>query len=402
MTQRRLVVLLDGTWKAADDGAIASNVVRLMRLLRHQDDAGVEQIVYYDKGVGTGGRIDRLLGGGLGHGLEANIRDAYMWLGNNYLEGDEIHIFGFSRGAYTARSLAGFIGACGLLDRSGMGRVKWAWDLYRARDSGAKGKLGTKEQLIACVGVWDTVGALGIPLGPLNPFKRQKQFHDTSLGAHIDCALHAMAADEKRGPFAPTLWEKEIGAKLPHKQVVEQVWFAGAHSDIGGGYGDWALSTLTLDWMASRIEAHTFLRLHKNWRDLLKKDLHECGRTFENASLGTLHESRSILYTFSRILPFQRIIGNQAAWARPFRRLKPKENNEFVNEAIHRSVLDRFGKQALFQGTLQSMRDRLPKRFRKPVLATPGGLARSRLYKPPNVRAAKEAGPRVVPVVERE
>src|SRR5688572_30909999 len=103
MAGRRLVVCLDGTWKSADDKG-ASNVVRLMRAVAPEGGDGADQVVFYDKGVGTGGFVDRLTGGAFGSGLEANVKDAYIFLGNNWQEGDEIYLFGFSRGAFTARS----------------------------------------------------------------------------------------------------------------------------------------------------------------------------------------------------------------------------------------------------------------------------------------------------------
>ena len=131
---KRLVVCCDGTWNRADwEGGTATNVVRLLRAVRPQARAAVAdapeipQITYYHPGVGTGNRVDRLLGGGLGLGLSQNVRDAYAFLVNNYAPGDEIFLFGFSRGAFTARSIAGLIGAIGLLHPTEMGRFTDAW-----------------------------------------------------------------------------------------------------------------------------------------------------------------------------------------------------------------------------------------------------------------------------------
>jgi uncharacterized protein (DUF2235 family) len=245
-------VCLDGTWNRPDDKLNATNVVKIMRAIRHSDDDGIQQIAFYDKGVGTGGPIDKITGGAFGRGLDENVRDGYRFLANNYEPDDEIYIFGFSRGPYTARSLAGFIGACGLLNKHEMGRLMEAWEIYLTpkakRDGVRMGALHAEADTgvrIRCIGVWDTVGALGVPVERLKFMNRGKfQFHDTNLGAGVDCALHAIGIDEKRGPFAPTLWQTDT----PNPgQIIEQVWFAGVHSNIGGSCDDKGLSDLTLD-----------------------------------------------------------------------------------------------------------------------------------------------------------
>lgn len=122
MALRRLVVCFDGTWNTPDKGDVPTNVVGMVRAVRALDDGGVSQIVFYDKGVGTTNRIDSILGGAFGTGLLENVLDGYRFVANNYEPGDEIFIFGFSRGAYTARSLAGLIGLAGLLNPVDLGR----------------------------------------------------------------------------------------------------------------------------------------------------------------------------------------------------------------------------------------------------------------------------------------
>ena len=346
---KRLVVCLDGTWNRADDHDRSSNVVALMRAVAPQDGEGVPQVVHYGKGVGTGGGVDRLLGGLTGSGLEANLKAAYIFLGNNFEPGDEVYIFGFSRGAYTARSLAGFISACGLLGRWNLGKLPQAWAWYRdpkGRPADAKQRLGSADIDIACVGVWDTVGSLGIPLRWWNPFhavRRRHQFHNTELSGRVRRAFHAVAADERRGPFPPTLWQKRKGEPLPEGQVVEQVWFAGAHSDVGGGYGRSdqqgnaipCLSPLALRWMVARVQATTRLAFRPDWEAL----------TAAGDPLAPQHESRTGLYLLSRVLPYQRVIGGQDGWTRRFlpSRNRPARGNEFIGEAIHPSLLARVG-----------------------------------------------------------
>lgn len=344
---KRLVVCLDGTWNTPDDKRNATNVVKIMRAIRLSGDGETKQITFYDKGVGTGGPIDRLRGGAFGRGLGDNVQDGYRFLANNYEDDDEIYIFGFSRGAFTARSLAGLIGLCGLLTKDTMGQLPRAWALYRTpiaeRDETERNAihdLGRKEVPIRCVGVWDTVGALGVPVERLRWLNRGKyQFHDTTLGANLACALHAIAIDEQRGPFVPTLWQTPD--RETEGQIVEQVWFSGVHSNIGGSYDDAGLSDLALDWMIKRVRKHTELSFDDDYiRD------HVNGN-----AMGTLYESRSGLYAASRLLPYQRVLGGQDDWVRRFLRRsnRAEPGKSFVAERIHQSALDRFGKAAPFQ-----------------------------------------------------
>jgi len=288
---KRLVVCFDGTWNRPDDKGNSTNVVKIMRAIRDAAEDGTQQVTFYDKGVGTGGPIDRFLGGATGRGVGENVRDGYRFLANNYVPGDEVYIFGFSRGAFTGRSLAGFIGACGLLDKHSMGELMRTWEFYRTpphkrspTEQAEIQGLGQGEIRIKCVGVWDTVGALGMPVESLKWMNRGKYaFHDTTLGANIDCALHAMAIDEKRGPFAPTLWQGPEGGHRDRDQIVEQVWFSGVHSNVGGSYEDAGLSDLALDWMIKRVREHTPLEFDDDYvRDHIHGDAagtsRRCGR----------------------------------------------------------------------------------------------------------------------------
>jgi uncharacterized protein (DUF2235 family) len=256
---KRLVLCCDGTWNRADqevDGKpCPTNVIKIAYRLCKKDPAGVEQIIYYDQGVGTGDFEDKLLGGATGAGLEGNIHDAYIFLIANYEPGDDIYLIGFSRGAFTARSIGGMIRKCGIVKRESVERYHEAIDMYhdanvhpedpRAVDFRAQYSL-VDPVPIKMVGVWDTVGALGIPLRGLRAQNREKfEFHDTELSGIVQWAFHALAIDEHRTPFEPTLWLNKPKAG----QTVEQVWFPGVHSDIGGGYGQHELSDGALDWM---------------------------------------------------------------------------------------------------------------------------------------------------------
>jgi uncharacterized protein (DUF2235 family) len=259
----RLVLCCDGTWNSADQAEVktpegpelcVTNVLKIAcRLKKHGSD-GMRQTVYYDQGVGTGNALDRVVGGAIGEGLEANIYDSYRFLIANYEPGDEIFLFGFSRGAYTARSIAGMIRRCGILKREHVRMYKQAQAIYRTTREAAdpravafrKEAAVEADTPVRCVGVWDTVGSLGIPLRAFEMRnKKQFEFLDTRLSRAVKFAFHALAVDERRHPFAPTLWDS---APEPG-QTVRQVWFPGVHSDIGGGYLDTGLSDWALLWM---------------------------------------------------------------------------------------------------------------------------------------------------------
>ena len=269
MSQKRIIICCDGTWNEPEqasenpeDKAEPTNVLKMVRTVSPNDTKGVSQVVYYDEGVGTAGLWDKYAGGGLGLGLSTHVKRAYRFVANNYADGDEIYLFGFSRGAYVARSLAGFIGAMGLLHKQHMNRLPEAYELYRTKP---KKRPASKYRPIIegldpaprspvpvkFIGVWDTVGALGAPTPFLKRLSRSYvRFHDTELGRNVENAFHAIGVDERRRPFHPDLWTGEIG----DKQIVYQVWFSGVHSNMGGGYKNRVLSDLTLFWMMECAE----------------------------------------------------------------------------------------------------------------------------------------------------
>jgi uncharacterized protein (DUF2235 family) len=311
---KRLVLCCDGTWNTADQ-TCPTNVTKLALGVADQGADGREQRVFYHSGVGTS-RRERIIGGAFGVGLSRNVEDTYRFVVANYEPGDELFFFGFSRGAFTARSTVGLVRNSGILKPQYADRVPEAYALYRNRRTHPR---GTEAQLfrrsysfetrIRFVGVWDTVGALGIPLSgmPLvDAVNRRWQFHDTDLSTTVDAAFHALAIDEKRRPFEPTLWQQQPEAA---GQQLEQVWFAGVHSDVGGGYPEGGLADVALLWMASRAES--------------------CGLTFRDDAfpsvappaaiaetivvgpdpLGPLHESRTGVYKVTA--PLHRPLGGK-------------------------------------------------------------------------------------------
>ncbi|WP_299448116.1 DUF2235 domain-containing protein [uncultured Phycicoccus sp.] len=262
---KRLVVCCDGTWNKPDSRMI-TNVEKLARTVQTDPGAtgGAYQLVYYVSGVGAGSyAADRLLGGAFGFGLFHNVIACYRFLAQNYEPGDAIYIFGFSRGAYTARSVAGMLGRVGLLTKTSLveERLPTAVRMYQRTElpEGAFGASVEEFKHDHChpadvqfLGVFDTVGALGVPgLNRLAP-----QFHDVQLGDTVRRARHALALDETRLKFEPTFWEArdQPDGTVTEDARVKQVWFEGAHSDVGGGYRETGLSDTALLWMAR--EAH--------------------------------------------------------------------------------------------------------------------------------------------------
>jgi len=293
-TIRRLIVCFDGTWNTPED---QTNVSRIYAAIADVHARCPDQLKFYDPGVGTSTGT-RLTGGALGWGLDDNIRQAYAWLINEFMSsgpaapetdgqvfdaGPDIFIFGFSRGAFTARSLAGLINRCGVLKRDlfvgeteplthkidnrahpGSALVQQAWDLYQKEfPPGLEGR--TQPECVEfrrqhawtvklhCLAVWDTVGALGVPMFSNTPLSRLRYgFHDTALGRVVEHAYHAVAIDEQREDYQVTLWDS---LHAHGTRDVEQRWFPGAHANVGGGYQDDLLPDPPLRWIADKARA---------------------------------------------------------------------------------------------------------------------------------------------------
>jgi uncharacterized protein (DUF2235 family) len=274
--RKRIAVFLDGTWNTVNDN---TNVWRLKSLLAPRTKDGLEQLPYYSAGVGTTVGM-RLTGGAFGIGLNDEIIHAYEWLIDHYNPDDELFIFGFSRGAYTARSLSGLISKCGLLIPGAPLSVNQLYARYRQasaattlrdlHDEKSRGRtdfdleerwlLRYSQPIdIDFLGVWDTVGALGLPVGNLPILGRaDMQFLNTGIRVSNKRAFHALAIDEHREAFAPTLWTVDYDqtSSEPHHRrtlfQVEQRWFVGSHGNVGGGCVNDPLAQLPLKWMMDR------------------------------------------------------------------------------------------------------------------------------------------------------
>jgi uncharacterized protein (DUF2235 family) len=274
--QKRLAIFLDGTGDSVDSN---TNVWRMRALCAAKGTDGKPQLVYYEIGV------NGFLGGFFGQGLDENIALAYEWLVENYDDGDEIFIFGFSRGAFTARSLAGLIAINGILkagspigvtelfDRYKKGDEESIWALKETEASGDTGKLTKQEKWllkysqpakVKVIGVWDTVGSVGVAAGNIPGISRSTfDYLQTGLRIHILNGYHALAIDEHRNDFDPTLWDvrhpkdpNAVIARARPLSSVEQRWFVGAHANVGGGYQTDLLPQAPLRWMMKKAQSH--------------------------------------------------------------------------------------------------------------------------------------------------
>ena len=341
---KRIIICCDGTWNKPgnrDRGKMVKTNVQKIYESINEGTAEVPQVKFYGQGVGTGFSFrNHFLGGATGLGIDENIQDAYKFLMWNYSQGDQIYLFGFSRGAYTVRSLAGFIRNCGIMKPEYLHLISEAYHLYRDRTSlthpdsdlmkAFKKSYGidSDETILRFMGVWDTVGALGIPLKLFGASNKKFEFHDVTLSSKIEYAYHALAIDEKRKIFRPALWEISDNAiKTPGVQTSEQVWFSGVHSNVGGGYEDAGLSDITLEWMIDKA-ANTGLEFDEQYKDKIKM-----------SSVGELRNSRTGMY---RIFPpLLRKINNPETI-----RTDPETGNQTTvqvvrNEKIHYTCFER-------------------------------------------------------------
>lgn len=259
---KRLVVCCDGTWNDRHRSEFPTNPAKILEALLPKDSHGIEQRHKYIRGIGTDSWLEWLPGGAFGWGIDEDILHGYAFISQNYEPGDELYLFGFSRGAYTVRSLAGFIYCSGLLKPEKLDALKkQAYHLYRSQDikpshpTAVTFRQENGDRIpITLLGCWDTVGSLGIPdvvsWLPVNGWINQKyRFHDTELSAIIQTACHGVAIDERRKALDITPMMKSNNP-AGQNQVVRQVWFPGVHGCVGGGKREnRGLSDAALQWM---------------------------------------------------------------------------------------------------------------------------------------------------------
>lgn len=346
---KRLALFLDGTWNNEGDN---TNVWRLRSLAAREDDSGRKQLIYYNSGVGTR-VLEKTRGGLFGFGLDRNIKDAYEWLVENYEADDEIFIFGFSRGAFTSRSLAGFVTKCGIVRPGAPLGVVELFQRYRnASDTRTirhlqqmqSGQLSLQEKWllkyahlaeVKVIAVWDTVGSLGIPFGRIPGISRSSfGFLSTGLYQSQKHAYQAIAIDEHRADFQPTLWTKHIyndGRPVaPPRSIadVEQRWFVGAHANVGGGYATDPLPQVPLRWIMGRASQHGLQFREQVEPDpaFLDQDVADSYGSF----LGGVYR-----YFPGRMRPFDRAIGESPV-------SDGAGTHESINETIDGSAFDKW------------------------------------------------------------
>jgi len=263
---KNIVLCADGTWNTPVGVGADAGGTNVWKLYCAAQDTPT-QLKYYDSGVGTDGTpISHLTGGAMGEGLFQKVQDCYTFLAHVHDPGDRIYIFGFSRGAYTARSVGGMIAAFGVPSINlSNATTPEIFAAYRERDPAKRAALkqhltesyGLQPVNIAMVGVWDTVGSLGIPGALFEVLNEGKYgFLDTTLSDCVDHAYHAISIDERRMQFAPTLWTNKDGSYRTNDARCEQVWFPGVHCDVGGSYADGDLADITLGWMMHKATEH--------------------------------------------------------------------------------------------------------------------------------------------------
>jgi uncharacterized protein (DUF2235 family) len=330
---KNIVLCADGTGNS-DIKERGTNVFKLYEAIdRHghkEDPSAISQIAFYDDGVGTSKFIPlRVLGGALGFGFSQNVKDLYTELAHAYEAQDKLYLFGFSRGAYTVRTLAGFIQCCGILDVQNLNQqeiaeqVNECWKKFRKiaftgsmRDDPRRAKVpsdnpasadNARETILApnkntrlpayspvdieFLGVWDTVGAIGAPIAELRKLINAfypLTFGELTVGPWIKRACHAISIDDERLTFAPELWNEQNG----QDKRIEQVWFAGVHSNVGGGYSKHGMSLVTLDWMMSEAKA-CGLRFLERDREYIEKHQDVQDKLYDS------RESLSVYYRWS-------------------------------------------------------------------------------------------------------
>lgn len=357
---KNIVICLDGTGNQFKEDN--SNVVKLFRTIVRNPD----QVAYYDAGVGTladpqyktplAKRLSKWLGLGLGFGLMKNVEQAYSYLMEHYEEDDRIFLFGFSRGAYTARVLAGFINACGLLESGNQSLIPYAVKLYRSRKRrfwivgrGSpqfevlrkfKSTFGRSVD-VHLLGLWDSVSTFGWIYNPIFlPY--------TTNNECVHAVRHALAIDERRSFFQPMPW----GRKHEAKQDIKEVWFAGVHSDVGGGYPEKEsqLSKIPLEWMIQQATDAKFGLLVDNE----KYDRYVLGKSgggyVAPSATANRHESLKGPWWAVQFLPRSVWVVAEEREAIKF----PPQHREIASDAtLHRSVIERIAQTKYSPQNLQ-------------------------------------------------
>jgi hypothetical protein len=351
---KRIACCLDGAWDSELADSQETNVAKLHGVIAASDGHGVRQLSHYLGGKVSGPRKAwRFLEGDAGSAVGERIRAAYRLLAEDYEPGDEIHLFGFSRGAFEARSLAALIGLIGIAKANGSFPIERAWGIYRlkesARDPAMLAEIRRASHYpvrIKCIGIWDTIGSVANRSGLGGALARRHAFHDMRLGEHIEVGLHALSIDELRGRLRPSLWTLPKGSGLAADQQIEQVWFPGTHGDVGGGHRETGLSDVALLWMVERVRATTGLAF----------DVERLAHLTRPDPLGPQHRATTGWpFSWRRLVPFVRSVRQSDTGVSALRRRlvgswrtgRPPPGEATVNERVHESARERFGQQVI-------------------------------------------------------
>jgi len=348
---RNLIVCCDGTNNQFD--GYHTNVVRAYKVARRHEN----QLTYYDPGVGTmpepwketkfEKRLSMLKGLAYGDGLFENISDAYRFLVVNYEPNDKVFLFGFSRGAYTARAVAALLFSVGLLHRDTDSLLPYALNYWQS-DFGAKSPGGqtcaefkatlARKCPVHFIGVWDTVSSVGV----INNFR---SFPHTAHNPEVAHVRHAVAIDERRSTFRQNLMSPTA------RQDVKNVWFAGVHSDVGGGYEpeETGLAKIAFEWM---MREAMLCGLDVD-EAVLDRELNQIGEP-PNPN-GKLHRSLAGFWWAGELLPMKHFNWDDHEWHWRWligafnqpRDIVRNAGKPFV--AIHQSVLDRLRANAEYR-----------------------------------------------------
>ncbi len=375
---KNIIICLDGTGN--QPGPDPSNIVKLYRMLRRESD---KQITYYDAGVGTMGdqglktkiarKINKWLGLAFGRGLMKNVMEAYTFLMDRYEDGDKVYIFGFSRGAYTARALAAFIKECGLLEQGAYGLFPYAMKFFhekspegdreaiaefnkiRSTFRSTYGRLlkdpndpdnpkkSSYQLRIHFLGLFDTVKSYGSIKNPVI-------FRNEETNPSVRTLRHAIAIDEKRQYFPQMHWKASAKAS----QDCKEVWFAGVHSDIGGGYPEpeSGLAKIALEWMCHEAVLSGLLVDAKRYGHILQKKGDGSGNWIPRNIIekyahpdptAILHNSLVKGWKFAQILPNILKDWEESSKMRTIKSEQERASTkkELNPVRIHQSVLDR-------------------------------------------------------------
>lgn len=350
---KNIVICSDGTGNTAIKGR-GTNVFKMFEavdIYGHWTDRTLTpQIAFYDDGVGTERmKVLKAIGGAFGWGLSRNVKELYAHIARTYNPGDRIFLFGFSRGAFTVRTLAGFIATCGIVDRGPCltdaelrdkvakayseyrrkyrtffgSRLRQPYEAEKAEEFRKSHAVSHEEHApegkveIEFIGVWDTVDAVGLPFDKLadwiNDYVYPFKFTDLRLSPVVKKACHAIAIDDERHTFHPVMWDEtgEAGDRI------EQVWFPGVHSNVGGGYPKQGMSLVALYWMMMKANEAKLRFVDCDW---------ELIRDHQNCS-DKLYDSRAGLAIYYRYKP--RDIGDICS------------RNHIAGPKIHMSIIER-------------------------------------------------------------